>query len=98
MIQSSKLILNQTESVLFKFTTNGHDIIFVGDQNRVEKLRSFFDSIEFSTQREFKTCKPEFIKGEKRLTVMSIGPDNIDIVMNELDALVNIDLETREIK
>jgi uridine phosphorylase len=71
----------------------------VGDQNRVEKITQFFDSIEFSTQkREFKTQTGIF-KG-KRITVMStgIGPDNIDIVINELDALVNIDLETRQPK
>jgi len=76
-----------------------HDIIFVGDQNRVEKITQFFDSIEYSTQkREFKTQTGLF-KG-KRITVMStgIGPDNIDIVMNELDALVNIDLKTRKPK
>jgi uridine phosphorylase len=73
-----------------------HDIIFVGDQNRVEKITQYFDHIEFSTQnREFKTQTGIF-KG-KRISVMStgIGPDNIDIVMNELDALVNIDLQTR---
>jgi uridine phosphorylase len=71
----------------------------VGDQNRVEKITKWFDSIEFSVQnREFKTQTGSY-KGT-RLTVIStgIGPDNIDIVMNELDALVNIDLETREIK
>jgi uridine phosphorylase len=71
----------------------------VGDQNRVEKITQFFDSIEFSTQkREFKT-RTGYFKG-KKITVMStgIGPDNIDIVMNELDALVNIDLETRKPK
>jgi uridine phosphorylase len=76
-----------------------HDIIFVGDQNRVEKITQFFDSIEFSTQkREFKTQTGTY-KG-KKITVMStgIGPDNIDITMNELDALVNIDLETRKPK
>jgi len=68
----------------------------VGDQNRVEKITQFFDSIEFSTQkREFKT-QTGYFKG-KKMTVMStgIGPDNIDIVLNELDALVNIDLHTR---
>ncbi len=76
-----------------------HDIIFVGDQYRVEKITQFFDNIEFSTQkREFKT-QTGTLKG-KRLTVMStgIGPDNIDIVLNELDALVNIDLVTRKPK
>ena len=98
-IKSSELILNPDGSVYhlnLKPEHIAHDIIFVGDQNRVEKITRFFDSIEFSTQkREFKTQTGIF-KG-KRITVMStgIGPDNIDIVMNELDALVNIDLETR---
>jgi uridine phosphorylase len=102
MIQSSELILNPDGSVyhLNLLPENiAHDIIFVGDQNRVEKITQSFDSIEFSTQkREFKT-QTGMLK-DKRITVMStgIGPDNIDIVMNELDALVNIDLKTREIK
>ena len=102
MIQSSELILNPDGSVyhLNLHPENiAHDIIFVGDQNRVEKITQTFDSIEFSTQkREFKT-QTGTLKG-KRITVMStgIGPDNIDIVMNELDALVNIDLKTRIIK
>lgn len=99
MIQTSELILNPDGSVyhLNLLPENiAHDIIFVGDQNRVEKITQAFDSIEFSTQkREFKT-QTGIYKG-KRITVMStgIGPDNIDIVMNELDALVNIDLKTR---
>jgi uridine phosphorylase len=102
MIASSELILNPDGSVYHLNLKPEHianDIIFVGDQNRVEKITHFFDSIEYSTQkREFKTQTGIF-KG-KRITVMStgIGPDNIDIVMNELDALVNIDLETREPK
>lgn len=102
MIQSSELILNPDGSVyhLNLLPENiANDIIFVGDQNRVEKITQYFDNIEFSTQkREFKTQTGLF-KG-KRITVMStgIGPDNIDIVMNELDALVNIDLKTRKLK
>jgi uridine phosphorylase len=98
-IKSSELILNPDGSVYHLNLRPEHiatDIIFVGDQNRVEKITQFFDSIEFSTQkREFKTQTGIF-KG-KRITVMStgIGPDNIDIVLNELDALVNIDLQTR---
>ena len=102
MIQSSELILNPDGSVYhlnLKPENIAHDIIFVGDQNRVEKITKSFDSIEFSQQkREFKT-QTGYFKG-KRITVMStgIGPDNIDIVMNELDALVNIDLETRQPK
>jgi uridine phosphorylase len=102
MIQSSELILNPDGSVYhlnLRPEHIAHDIIFVGDQNRVEKITQFFDSIEFSTQkREFKT-QTGIYKG-KRITVLStgIGPDNIDIVINELDALVNIDLETRQPK
>lgn len=102
MIASSELILNPDGSVYhlhLKPEQIAHDIIFVGDQNRVEKITQHFDSIEFTVQkREFKT-QTGLYKG-KRLTVIStgIGPDNIDIVMNELDALVNIDLKTRQIK
>lgn len=102
MIASSELILNPDGSVYhlnLRPEHLAHDIIFVGDQNRVEKITQHFDSIEFSQQkREFKT-QTGLYKG-KRLTVLStgIGPDNIDIVINELDALVNINLETREPK
>ena len=102
MIAASELILNPDGSVYHLNLKPGqiaNDIIFVGDQNRVEKITKHFDSIEFSTQkREFKTQTGTF-KG-KRITVMStgIGPDNIDIVMNELDALVNVDLVTRTVK
>ncbi len=102
MIASSELILNPDGSVYhlnLKPENIAKDIIFVGDQNRVEKITKHFSSIEFSQQkREFKTQTGNY-KG-KRITVIStgIGPDNIDIVMNELDALVNIDLETREVK
>lgn len=101
-IQQSELILNPDGSVYhlnLKPENIAHDIIFVGDQDRVSKITRYFDSIEFSTQkREFKT-QTGIYKG-KRLTVIStgIGPDNIDIVINELDALVNIDLETRKPK
>ncbi len=102
MIKDSELILNPNGSVYhlnLKPENIAHDIIFVGDQNRVEKITKHFDSIEFSTQkREFKT-QTGIYKG-KRMSVMStgIGPDNIDIVMNELDALVNVDFNTRTVK
>lgn len=102
MIKDSELILNPDRSVYhlnLRPENIAHDIIFVGDQNRVEKITKHFDTVDFSTQkREFKTQTGTY-KG-KRMTVMStgIGPDNIDIVMNELDALVNIDLTTRTIK
>ena len=102
MIKSSELILNPDGSVYhlnLKPEHIAHDIIFVGDPDRVSKITQHFESIKFSTQkREFKTTTGSY-KG-KRLTVQStgIGSDNIDIVMNELDALVNIDLKTRQLK
>lgn len=71
-------------------------IILVGDPDRVEIVASFFDEIIFETNhREFYT-KTGFLNG-KKITVIStgIGTDNIDIVINELDALVNIDLKNR---
>ncbi|KUF43341.1 nucleoside phosphorylase [Myroides marinus] len=101
-IKSSELILNPDGSIYhlnLRPENVAKDIIFVGDQNRVDRITRHFDSIEFSTQkREFKTTTGTY-KG-KRLTVIStgIGPDNIDIAVNEIDALFNIDLETREIK
>lgn len=101
-IKSSELILNPDGSIYhlnLKPENIARDVIFVGDQDRVEKIAQHFDVIEFTTQkREFKTQTGTY-KG-KRLTVIStgIGPDNIDIVMNELDALVNIDLKTKQIK
>src|SRR5690554_807695 len=101
-MKSSELILNPDGSVYhinLKPENIANDIILVGDQNRVENISKHFDVIEFTTQkREFKTHTGTY-KG-KRLSVIStgIGPDNIDIVINELDALVNIDLETRMIK
>ncbi len=101
-IQESELILNTDGSVYhlnLKPENIANTIIFVGDQNRVTKITKHFDTIEFETQkREFKTQTGTY-KG-KRLSVIStgIGPDNIDIVLNELDALVNIDLQTRKPK
>ncbi|HKL36637.1 MAG TPA: nucleoside phosphorylase [Salegentibacter sp.] len=74
-------------------------VIVVGDPDRVERITRHFDKIEFKTRkREFHT-QTGYYKG-KHISVLStgIGPDNIDIVLNELDALVNIDFETREIK
>jgi uridine phosphorylase len=74
-------------------------IVMVGDPDRVSLIASFFDSIEFDQQsREFRTITGSY-KG-KRITALShgIGCDNLDIVMNELDALVNIDLTKRQVK
>jgi len=101
-IEESELILNPDGSVYHLNLKPEHiasNIIFVGDQNRVPKVAKHFDTIEFETQkREFRTITGSF-KGEL-FTVIStgIGPDNIDIVMNELDALVNIDLKNRTVK
>lgn len=101
-IKDSELILNPDGSVYhlnLKPEDISDTIIFVGDQDRVEKITKHFDSLEFSTQkREFKT-QTGYYK-DRRITVLStgIGPDNIDIVLNELDALVNIDLKTRKPK
>ncbi|MCB0439432.1 MAG: phosphorylase, partial [Mangrovimonas sp.] len=98
-IKSSELILNPDGSVYHLKLRPEHiadTIITVGDQDRVEQITRHFDSIEFTIQkREFKTQTGTY-KG-KRITVLStgIGPDNIDIVLNELDALANIDFNTR---
>ncbi|QFZ53526.1 phosphorylase [Oceanihabitans sp. IOP_32] len=101
-IKNSELILNPDGSIYhlnLKPENISNTIILVGDQDRVEKITKHFDTVDFKTQkREFKTQTGTY-KG-KRITVIStgIGPDNIDIVLNELDALVNIDLKTRKPK
>ncbi|MBK9016163.1 MAG: nucleoside phosphorylase [Saprospiraceae bacterium] len=101
-LASSELILNPDGSVYHLHLLPeqiADTIFFVGDPDRVAKVSRHFDKIEHKVQkREFITHTGEL--GGRRLTVIStgIGPDNIDIVMNELDALVNIDLHTRTIK
>jgi uridine phosphorylase len=101
-IGSSELILNPDGSVYHINLKAEHvapNVIFVGDPARVDRIARHFDKTEFTTQkREFRTVVGT-LKGH-RFTVIStgIGPDNIDIVLNELDALVNIDLEKKQIK
>ncbi len=101
-LKESELILNDNGSIYhlnLKPEDISTDIIFVGDPDRVKKVTQYFDSIEFSTQkREFKTITGVY--KNKRISVIStgIGSDNIDIVLNELDALVNINFQTRTIK
>lgn len=101
-IQASELILNPDGSVYHLNLLPEHvanTIITVGDPDRVDSITKHFDNVEFQTRkREFHTQTGTY-KG-KRITVLStgIGTDNIDIVFNELDALVNIDLKRREIK
>src|SRR5574343_263245 len=73
-------------------------VIVVGDQGRVPQISAYFEKIDFTTShREFVTHTGWF--NNKRITVLStgIGTDNIDIVMNELDAAVNINPVTREL-
>src|SRR5437588_2977865 len=75
------------------------NIFTVGDPERVSEITKYFDQIEVKRQhREFVSHTGRL--GNKRITVVStgIGTDNIDIVLNELDALVNIDFQTRQIK
>lgn len=102
MIKHSELILNPDGSIFhlhLKPENISDQIILVGDPGRVDTISGYFSEIEFTTQnREFKTVTGRY--NNKRLTVLStgIGTDNIDIVVNELDALANIDLEKREIK
>ncbi|CAN5557912.1 nucleoside phosphorylase [soil metagenome] len=102
IIAETELILNTNGSVyhLQLLPENiAENIIIVGDQGRVEAVSKFFDTVDFKIQnREFVTHTGTY-KG-KRITVLSsgIGTDNIDIVVNELDAAVNIDLKTRTIK
>ena len=101
MIQHSELIINGDGSIFHLHLKPEHisdQIILVGDPARVDTIASFFDKTEFSVQnREFKTTQGWYNK--KQITVIStgIGTDNIDIVLNELDALANIDLKNRTI-
>ncbi|HOZ82229.1 MAG TPA: nucleoside phosphorylase [Bacteroidia bacterium] len=101
-IPESELILNPDGSVyhLNLLPEDISDVVInVGDPDRVSKVSAFFDSIEVKKQkREFVTHTGHY-KG-RRISVIStgIGTDNIDIVYNELDALVNIDLKTRTVK
>ena len=102
MIKHSELILNSDGSIFHLHLKPEHistQIILVGDPARVDTISSHFTKIDFTIHnREFKTVTGWY-NGTK-LTVIStgIGTDNIDIVLNELDALANIDLEKREIK
>lgn len=101
-IPESELILNKDGSVyhLNLLPEDISDIIInVGDPDRVAIVSSFFDSIQLKKQKREFVTHTGYFKG-RRMTVLStgIGTDNIDIVYNELDALVNIDLKSRTIK
>lgn len=102
VIEPSELIINPDGSIYHLHLRPEHiaeNIILVGDPGRVEMVSSYFSKIEYKiSNREFFTHTGLY--NNKRITVLStgIGTDNIDIVVNELDALVNIDLEKRQIK
>lgn len=101
MIESSELIINARGAIYhldLRPEEIGDTIITVGDPSRVEKVSKYFDQLLFKSQhREFITHTGRI--GNKTVSVIStgIGPDNIDIVLNELDALVNIDLAKRTV-
>lgn len=95
----SELVINPDGSVYHlnvRPEEIAHKLIIVGDQDRVEVVSSYFDEIKFKKHHREFTCHTGVYKG-KSISVLStgIGTDNIDIVMNELDALVNIDFTTR---
>lgn len=101
-IAESELIINNRGAVYHlnvRPDELANTVITVGDPDRVKEVSKHFDKVEHSLQhREFITHTGYI--GNKRISVVStgIGPDNIDIVINELDALANIDFETRTIK
>lgn len=101
-IAESELIVNNRGAIYhldLRPEELASNIIVVGDPGRVELVSRYFDHIEVKAHhREFITHTGNV--GKKRVSVIStgIGTDNIDIVLNEVDALVNIDLNTREIK
>jgi len=102
MIKSSELIINADGSIFhlhLKPEQIADHIILVGDPGRVELIGKLLTDIEFQVQnREFVSTTGRY--NNQRISIIStgIGTDNIDIVVNELDALANIDLTTREIK
>lgn len=101
-LAASELILNKDGSIYhlnIRPEQIAHDVITVGDPNRVDTVAKHLDQIELDVQnREFRTVTGR--KDGKRWSIIStgIGTDNIDIVFTELDALVNIDLQNRYIK
>jgi uridine phosphorylase len=101
-IAESELIINDRGAVYhlnLRPEELAPTVITVGDPSRVQEVSKYFDRIECkNNHREF-VSHTGYI-GTKRITVVStgIGPDNIDIVLNELDALVNVDFENRQIK
>ena len=98
-IPASQLVLNN-EGAIYHLNLHpdqlADDVILVGDPGRVGEIATFFDKIEVKRHNREIITNTGFFNG-KRITVLStgMGTDNLDIVINELDALANIDLETR---
>ncbi len=101
-IEESELIINKRGAIYhidLRPEEMANTIITVGDPGRVKEISKYFDKIEVKQEHREFVAHTGFV-GKKRLTAIStgIGPDNIDIVLNELDALANIDFDTRTIK
>ncbi len=100
--KDSELIINKDKSIFhlkLKPEDIAEKIILVGDPGRVDLIGSFLDSISISKQnREFKTITGTYKSIPITVLSSGIGTDNIDIVINELDALVNIDFDKRSDK
>ncbi|MDR1877376.1 MAG: nucleoside phosphorylase [Flavobacteriaceae bacterium] len=101
-LASSELVLNPNGSIYhcnIRPEELADTVILVGDPDRVPKVSKYFDTIEVKSQKREIVVNTGTLNG-KRLTVIStgMGTDNIDIVLNELDALANIDLDKKEIK
>lgn len=101
-IEESELIINKRGAVYhldLRPEELAGTVVTVGDPGRVAEVSKHFDSIEVKREHREFISHTGYV-GKKRITVLSsgIGPDNIDIVINELDALVNIDFNTRQIK
>lgn len=101
-IAESELILNGRGAIYhldLRPEEIAHTIILVGDPARVQQVSKYFDKLEFKTQhREFITHTGWIGKTRLSVTSSGIGTDNIDICLNELDALVNIDFDSREVR
>lgn len=102
VIPASELIINDDGSVFHIHLRPDQlrdNIILVGDPGRVDMVASYFDSIDYDVQsREFHAIGGKY-KGKEVMCIShGIGPDNIEIVITELDALANIDFSTRKVK
>ncbi len=101
-IEESELIINPDGSVFHLHLKPGElaqYVILVGDPGRVGVVASFFEEIELEKKnREFVSVTGKYKGNRISVVATGIGTDNIDIVLNELDALVNVDFETRQVK